>query len=75
MSCNSCVILADIETNMLLPFSKFIKAEIRFGANLRGEKKNPRRATYLFYNLHFLFLPGSVIICNDKVLMKQNTFY
>lgn len=35
MSCNSCAIIADIETNVLLPFSKFIKAEVRFGVNLR----------------------------------------
>lgn len=75
MSCNSCAILADIETNMLLPFSKFIKAEVRFGVNLMGGKNNPQRASNLFYYLHFLFVSGSVITCNDKVLVQQYTFY
>lgn len=37
MSCNSCARIADIEMNVVLPFSKFIKSLLKSDLELIGE--------------------------------------
>lgn len=82
MSCNSCARATDIEMNVLLPFSKFIRSlsKSNFGVDLRKkEKKNqaPKFTTHrnLPYYLYSLFAPASVIIYSERISMKHWRLY
>lgn len=80
MSCNSCARIADIEMNVVLPFSKFIKSLLKselelIGPGRVGAGRSLKTHQNLPCCLHVLFAPGNVIIYNDKVSVRQKTLY
>lgn len=80
MSYNSCARAADIEMNVLLPFSKFIRSLSKsyFGVDLK-KKKNPnpkiQDSSKPTLPLYPLFAPADVIIYSERISVEQSRLY